>query len=116
MSVHEVIDWPLCLKRAAGKEELAKEMLVSIVAELPQHKRDLEQAQALNNIALIAEIAHKVNGICCYSGLPGLRQAAHDLESRIQLTDDSEDFRQFYSKLLENLERVQEVYSAHYAD
>ena len=91
-----VIDWPLAMSRAANNESLAKEMLQGLVNSLPETKISIEQAQECQDKAEISRIIHKLNGACCYSGVPNLAACVNEIETQLKqgasLDDLAPDF------------------------
>lgn len=104
------INWDQCLERAAGRQDIAKDMLHAIIDELPIHKRELIQAYEDRDIQLLASIAHKLSGLCCYSGLPQLKVAAQTLEEEA-LDGHSNLINEHLETLLVQLDQVVKVYN-----
>jgi len=116
---HLVIDWPLALKRAGNKEDLAKEMLKGLVQSLPETKLHISEALTSQDVEQLKILVHKLNGACCYSGVPNLGRVTHQIETELKndmTIDDLEpEFFEFFEHLdnvisqaatfLENLER-----------
>ena len=113
MTQEQAINWELCMERAAGREEVATEMLSAIIDELPLHKRELLQAIEQRDTNAIANSAHKLSGLCCYSGLPQLKDAAQILEEEIT-QDETTPIHPLFDNLILNIDRVLEHYQASY--
>ena len=74
-------DWDLALKQAAGKEELAKDMLQMLLDYMPEVEMLVNEALDGKDIELWPPI-HKLHGSCAYSGVPRLKTSAIPLKRR----------------------------------
>lgn len=79
-----LIDWDTALQRAAGKQDLAQEMLQLLVQSLPQAEQQIEQALADNDQQLLLHALHKLHGACCYTGVPRLKNLLEALETQLK--------------------------------
>ena len=79
-----LIDWTQALQRAAGKAELAQEMLQLLIQSLPQASRQIQQAITDNEQQLLLHALHKLHGACCYSGVPRLKNLLEGLETQLK--------------------------------
>ena len=66
-----------------GNTELAIELVSMLRSELPRHRLAISTAYRNNDLALLKEHAHKLNGASRCCGTPLLRQAADALERAI---------------------------------
>ncbi|NQZ22229.1 MAG: two-component sensor histidine kinase BarA [Colwellia sp.] len=100
---HLVIDWPLALKRAGNKVDLAKEMLKGLVQSLPETKLHISEALTSQDVEQLKILVHKLNGACCYSGVPNLGRVTHHIETELKndiMIDDLEpEFFEFFEHL-----------------
>ena len=76
---HNPIDWPLCIKLAAGKENLAKDLLDEFMGQLSTAQQQINSAYDNDDTQLLALI-HKLHGASCYCGVPSLKASAAALE------------------------------------
>ncbi|WII95404.1 ATP-binding protein [Moraxella haemolytica] len=76
------IDWQDALSRAANKAELAEKLLTMMIDNAEQEKQLLERAWADRDRKTLADLTHRMVGASRYTGVPRLRQAAQDFESR----------------------------------
>ncbi|NVK23898.1 MAG: two-component sensor histidine kinase BarA [Gammaproteobacteria bacterium] len=77
---HSMIDWPLALSRAAGKQELAIEMFTMLISSLPKALDNINQGvESADCESLLAEV-HKLHGACCYTGVPKLKDLVELIE------------------------------------
>ncbi|TPH16572.1 two-component sensor histidine kinase BarA [Litorilituus lipolyticus] len=104
-----VIDWPLALKRAANKTDLAKEMLEGLVESLPATHNSISEAIAMKDTEQVKSLIHKLNGACCYTGTPNLSTITSQIETQlkmgISLTELEPEFMEFF-------EHIEQVISA----
>ncbi|MDM5101327.1 two-component sensor histidine kinase BarA [Aeromonas salmonicida] len=79
------IDWPLAVRQAAGKLDLAKEMLTMLMASFDEVDPVLEAAFAgqVEDAEVLAQL-HRLNGGCAYSGVPGLQRLLSQLEQQLR--------------------------------
>lgn len=67
-------DWALCLKKCNNNPELAKELFDLFIAELPEFKQKIQQAEKMNDKKMLLDVIHKLHGACCYIGVPKLKE------------------------------------------
>jgi len=101
-----IIDWPLALKRAGNKEELAKDMLKGLVQSLPETKQSISEALTSQDIAQLKVLIHKLNGACCYSGVPNLGSVTHQIETELKRGINIDDLEPEFLEFFENLDNV----------
>lgn len=98
-----IIDWPLALKRAGQKESLAKDMFIGLVNSLPESKTNISEALISQDIEQLKILIHKLNGACCYSGVPSLGKVTHELETELKrgiaLDDLEPEFFEFFEQI-----------------
>jgi len=98
-----LIDWPLALKRTGNRTDLAKNMLDGLIKSLPSTKQDVSDALTCQDVEQIKTLIHKLNGTCCYTGVPSLGKITQHIEVQLKLNyslDDLEpDFFEFFEQL-----------------
>lgn len=77
-------DWPLALKQASGKASVAREMIVMLLAYLPEVSEQLEAAPQIGDSAMLGQIIHKLHGSCSYSGVPRMKKLCLLLETSLR--------------------------------
>ena len=101
-------DWSLALQQAAGKEELAKEMLTMLLNEFAAVTTQVNKALAaeIDNVHF-AQIIHKFHGGCSYSGVPKLKKITGIIEKELKQGISPELLEPELLELLDELENVQ---------
>tara|TARA_R110000737_G_scaffold4387_1_gene14315 strand:- start:6623 stop:9445 length:2823 start_codon:yes stop_codon:yes gene_type:complete len=99
----KIIDWPLALQRAGQKTALAKDMFIGLVNSLPESKANISEALISQDIEQLKVLIHKLNGACCYSGVPNLGKVTHELETELKrgiaLDDLEPEFFEFFEQI-----------------
>ena len=99
-------DADLALRQAAGKPELAREMLELLLASLPEMQTLLTQASDAASAELQAGI-HKLAGGAAYCGMPALQALCHQLESALRRGETVEKLEPELLELQDLLDRLQ---------
>ena len=107
---NKVIDWPLALQRAGNKTALAKEMLAGLVDSLPETQQNISEAITCFDSEQLKVLIHKLNGACCYSGVPSLREIAHEIETQLKSDQSIDDLKPEFLELFEQIENVTKEY------
>jgi two-component system sensor histidine kinase BarA len=79
-----IMDWPASIRLAAGKPDLARDMLIMLFNSLEQERRKISNAYADNNIDDLLNHVHYLHGATRYCGVPALRAAAQTLETALK--------------------------------
>ncbi|MCJ8320316.1 MAG: two-component sensor histidine kinase BarA [Colwellia sp.] len=103
---NDVIDWALALKRTGNKTELAKDMLDGLVKSLPETKQYISDALTSQDIDQIKTLIHKLNGACCYTGVPSLGRITHHIETQLKLDYSLDDLEPEFFEFFEHLDNV----------
>lgn len=74
------INWPMALERAAGKRDLAIQMLDMLIKTIPDTIEKINIALGSNSADDVLTVVHKFHGACCYTGLPKIRSLAEQIE------------------------------------
>jgi two-component system sensor histidine kinase BarA len=108
-----IFDWPLALERAANRSDLAKEMFIGLINSLPETKQSISEAITCQNDALVKSLIHKLNGACCYSGVPNLASISLQIETSLKqgiCIDDLEpELLEFFEHLDNLIEKANEI-------
>ncbi|AOV96127.1 two-component sensor histidine kinase BarA [Edwardsiella hoshinae] len=102
-------DWPLALRQAANKADLARDMLQMLIAFLPQvHERIERQlaGEAETTEGELCALIHKLHGSSSYSGVPRLRRLCHYLEQQLRDGVAASDLEPEWLELLDEIDNV----------
>ncbi|QOL25570.1 two-component sensor histidine kinase BarA [Thalassotalea sp. LPB0316] len=103
-----VIDWSLALKRSANNEALAKDMLSGLVNSLPETQEKLTEAITCQDIDTTKSLIHKLNGACCYSGVPNLANCVNEIETQLKQGASIDDLEPNFFELSDHIEALTE--------
>jgi two-component system sensor histidine kinase BarA len=81
------VDIALCLELANRRNDLAEEMLTGLLNELDTNKQRIEHNYHDKNYPDLLENIHYLHGICCYTGVPQLKNATQSAESALKEKD-----------------------------
>lgn len=75
------LDWQLALRQAAGKNDLARDMLQMLLDFLPEVRNRIEEQLVGENPEGLVDMIHKLHGSCGYSGVPRMKTCVSLLSS-----------------------------------
>ncbi len=107
-ALHEstVINWPLALERGGNRAILAKDMLGGLIDSLPDTKLAISEALTSQDIEQLKTLIHKLNGACCYTGVPDLSKMTHLLETQLKKGVGIDDLEPEFFEFFEHIEKV----------
>lgn len=111
-----VFNWPLALNRSGNRPELAAEMLAMLVDSLPEIRVSLVNNITLKDLATLSNIIHKLNGACCYSGVPKLEKICNHLESEIKLNAKLDQLEPEFFEMFDEIDKIIDNYDAVYKE
>ncbi|MDF3932819.1 response regulator [Pseudomonas citronellolis] len=82
-----VLDAEEGLRLAAGKADLAADMLAMLLASLAADRQTIRQARERNDRAALIERVHRLHGATRYCGVPQLRAACQRAETLLKQND-----------------------------
>jgi len=100
------LDWQLALRQAAGKNDLAREMLQMLVAFLPEIRNKVEEQLVGENPEDLVDAIHKLHGSCGYSGVPRLKNLCHLLEQQMRSGTPESELEPEFLELLDEMDNV----------
>ncbi|UXI01752.1 two-component sensor histidine kinase BarA [Photobacterium sp. TY1-4] len=98
-------DWDLALKQAAGKEELARDMLQMLLDYMPEVEMLVNEALDGKDIELWPPI-HKLHGSCAYSGVPRLKSLCHTIETELKAGTSTDELEPELFELVDEMNNV----------
>ncbi len=101
-----VIDWSLAVKRTGGKEDLAIEMLTGLVDSLTESQRSISKALVNQDTNQLKNLIHKLNGACCYTGVPNLTNICQELETQLKSGVTLDHLEPEFLEFFEQIEQV----------
>ncbi len=105
-----IVDWPLALRQAANKEDLAQDMLKMLVASFSEIDQVIEMAvndDEYPSSDLLHHI-HKLHGSCSYSGVPRLKKICATIEQALRSGSNVQDVEPELFELQDEMEKVKE--------
>jgi two-component system, NarL family, sensor histidine kinase BarA len=104
----EEIDWQLALSRAGNKEDLAKDLLSGLVNSLPETKLHINDAILSQDVDQTKVLIHKLNGACCYTGVPLLGKITHQIETDLKQGKTLDDLEPEFFEFFEHIDNIVE--------
>jgi two-component system sensor histidine kinase BarA len=83
-------------------------MLKGLIDSLPAARDNIQQAKRDHDHKTLLEQVHKFHGVCCYVGVPKMRQLAHDLETALKAGNGS-DAEQLLPQFLAEMTRIEQA-------
>ncbi|WOH37336.1 two-component sensor histidine kinase BarA [Thalassotalea fonticola] len=103
-----IYDWNLSLTRSANKIDLALEMFTMLIQSLPEMKVALQNNIRLEDLSTTSALVHKLNGACCYVGVPRLERIVKSLESQVKQHVSLETLEPEFFELFDEIDAVLE--------
>jgi two-component system sensor histidine kinase BarA len=85
IDANPIIDWQLSLKLAAGKVDLARDLLRMLVEALPTDKTELIASWENRDFEALLAHVHRLHGGSRYTGTPTLRQTTGSIERALTI-------------------------------
>ncbi|WP_206483620.1 two-component sensor histidine kinase BarA [Thalassotalea sp. G2M2-11] len=106
LSKSTVINWPLSLKRSGDRAVLAKDMLNGLVESLPDTKLSISEALTAQDLKQLKALIHKLNGACCYTGVPNLSKITQLIESALKNGQSIDELEPEFFEFFEHIDKV----------
>lgn len=103
------ISWKHCLKLSNNKQELAWDMLSSVIKSFSQTKISLKNLLHTNNYMDFSKQVHKFHGALCYTGIPELKDRIYDLENNLK-QDQFDQINELFNEILAIMEKVEQEF------
>ncbi|KJF93468.1 histidine kinase [Photobacterium angustum] len=98
-------DWDLALKQAAGKEDLAHDMLQMLLDFMPEVEMLVNEALDGKDVELWPPI-HKLHGSCAYSGVPRLKSLCLEIETALKANATLADVEPELLELIDEMDNI----------
>jgi len=105
-NVDVTLDWQLALRQAAGKTDLARDMLRMLVEFLPEIRNMVEEQLVGEAPQGLLEAVHKLHGSSGYSGVPRLKKLCQLLEQQLRSGVPPEHLEPELLELLDEMDNV----------
>lgn len=100
------LDWQLALRQAAGKTDLARDMLQMLLDFLPEVRNKVEEQLVGENPEGLVDLIHKLHGSCGYSGVPRMKNLCQLIEQQLRNGTKEEDLEPELLELLDEMDNV----------
>ena len=100
------VDIEECLKLAAGKEDLAKDMLSMLIESFKRDIPPIQESLQEKNLNQLLNAVHKVHGGTRYAGVPKLRDICYHFESAIKEEFEIEILNDYYDQMIRETEEI----------
>lgn len=100
------LDWQLALRQAAGKNDLARDMLQMLIDFLPEVRNKIEEQLVGENPEGLVDLIHKLHGSCGYSGVPRMKNLCQLIEQQLRSGTKEEDLEPEFLELLDEMDNV----------
>ena len=100
------IDWQLALSRSGNRVDLAKDMFEGLVASLPETRSLIEDAITCQDTEQVKALIHKLNGACCYTGVPLLGKLTQEIETALKQEQALEQLEPEFLEFFEHLDNI----------
>ncbi len=100
------INWSLCVEKASGNPQLAKEFLTELVSGLSKNREELLTLFAANDCDNLEKLVHYIHGACCFCGVARLQLHMSELEKKLRKTGQAEDVQQEFTTVIREIDAV----------
>ena len=100
------LDWQLALRQAAGKNDLARDMLQMLIDFLPEVRNKIEEQLVGENPEGLVDMIHKLHGSCGYSGVPRMKNLCQLIEQQLRSGTKEEELEPEFLELLDEMDNV----------
>jgi two-component system sensor histidine kinase BarA len=81
-------------------------MLTGLLKSLPETKNSITEAITCQDVEQLKTLIHKLNGACCYTGVPSLGKISMQLETELKQGMSVDDLEPEFFEFFEHVERV----------
>ena len=98
-------DESAALEAAGGNEDLARELVESLVRSLPQEIAELQRWHTADTWSQLADAAHRMRGATSYCGVPAIDELLEELE-RAARTSNAERIELNLAQVIQEADRL----------
>lgn len=109
-----IINWPLCVQKVSGNQDLAIEFLSRFIEELQKNRKEFITLINANDIPGIERAAHKLLGACCFCGVPSLQNHVAHLEKIAKHVKHIDELKDAFAELVQSIDAVLNEYENSY--
>ncbi len=106
VNLNTTLDWQLALRQAAGKNDLARDMLQMLLDFLPEVRNKIEEQLVGENPEGLVDMIHKLHGSCGYSGVPRMKNLCQLIEQQLRSGTKEEELEPEFLELLDEMDNV----------
>lgn len=110
------IDWPLCIQKLSGNQQLAKDFLKQLIDELRKNRETFQQLFHQGDAGSLERASHQLHGACCFAGVPRLQNQVAKLEKELYQIQDIHTAQSTLMKCIEEMDAVILEYELTYAE
>lgn len=112
---HAAIDWQMCVQKVSGNHALAEEFLAKFIEELYKNRKEFIELMRHKNITQLGTLAHKLNGACCFCGVPMMQKKVIQLEQLALKATHIDELTHTFTQLIQSIDAVISEYENQYA-
>lgn len=100
------LDWQLALRQAAGKSDLARDLLQMLIDFLPEVRNKIEEQLVGEAPEGLVDLIHTLHGSCGYSGVPRMKNLCQLIEQQLRSGTKEEELEPEFPELLDEMDNV----------
>ncbi|MGQ3888926.1 two-component system sensor histidine kinase LetS [Legionella sp. CNM-1927-20] len=108
------IDWSLCVQKVSGNQILAEEFLTRFVEELTKSQPEFFALFENKDIKGLESAAHKLNGACCFCGVPRLQSQVIRLEKKAKEAQNIDELKETFAEFMQSADEVIKEFESFY--
>lgn len=109
-----IINWPLCVDKLSGNKALASELLAFFVEELAKNRLEFLSLYEQSDLIGLEKAAHKLQGGCCFCGVPNLQYHVTMLESLAEKATELNHIQPVFDAFIQSIDDVLHEYNSFY--
>jgi CheY-like chemotaxis protein/HPt (histidine-containing phosphotransfer) domain-containing protein len=98
------VDWAGAVQHSGGDEDLLREVLTAFLPEIPDHLKNVNQAQIDQDREALQRHAHTLKGLCATFGMNAASETAKALEQGCRQNQSWDQLGRLAARLVEQIE------------